>query len=86
MKAEFNTIRETYARCHAVLYYGYEQRADGTMGRRIKKLQLFRDLAEAMRFYKQAFQNGDAINLFIEPPMVDGKFTTLEFSENNDDL
>jgi hypothetical protein len=86
MRAATNTIRETYARCHAVLYMGYEEKADGTKWRRVKKLRLFRDLAEAMRFYNAALQNGDALNLFIEPPMLDGTFTTVSFLGNDDDL
>lgn len=74
------SVLETYARCHAVLYKGY---LDGSK-RRTTKLALFRDLAEAMRFYKAKHEEGSAIQLFIEPPMLGGEFTSIDLGENLD--
>jgi hypothetical protein len=78
-------IRETYARCHAVLYRDFEQHLPDKKFKRITKLQLFRDLKEALLFFQEKQATGDALQLFIEPPMLDGIFAGLDFG-NEDDL
>ena len=74
-----NSIRETYARCHAVLYKGY---VDGSK-RRVQKLALFRDIGEALKFFQEKQSEGNAVQMFIEPPMLGGEFTSIGFGEDD---
>jgi hypothetical protein len=73
------SIRQTYARCHAVLYKGY---AEGSK-KRTQQLALFRDLGEAARFFKEKQNEGSALQLFIEPPMLGGDFTSIDFGQDD---
>lgn len=76
-------IRDTYARCHAVLYIDYDEPRNGRRSRRIQKLALFRDLKEALEFFQRKIAENNAVQMFIEPPMLDGEFTTIKFGEND---
>lgn len=72
----------TFARCHVVLYKGYDEPRP-EKGRRKTKMRLFRDLKDAVLFFKEQQEKGNAIELHIEPPMVGGEFTSVVFGEDD---
>jgi hypothetical protein len=73
------TPRDTYARCHVVLYKSLEP----TLTRRVWHIAVFRSIKKAFSFYKKRIKNGDEPQLFIEPPMLGGGFTTIDLGEDD---
>ncbi len=72
---------DTFARCHAVLYKGYDD-IRNPKSRRVHKLQLFRNLEDAIRFFDEKRKEGNAVQLFIEPPLVGGEFLSIDLGED----
>lgn len=73
-------IRETFAHCHVVMYKAYDDSKHKT--KRTWHLKLFRNVKEALLFYQEKIRTKNEPMLFIEPPMLGGDFTSLDFGED----